>query len=209
MTIVFNKEKTSVLKTEVSDVEMEVYKSLYGKYPFSGIVCSGNNVILPYLGNCLSHTDHTSRSMLVDILYQLSILNSAGYAHCDLSFENILFDGKNYHLIDFEHCRTLGSPIDPDRRPYKDYLRCHEIYETENPVITEKIDVWVLGRLFVLWYNGIQLESLRTAPFREILNHTMENLPKKYQNLLSGMTEFRDTKRKTPKELMDEFIDNK
>lgn len=182
------------------DNEIEVYQILDGKYSFT-VTIVGPQYILPNLGCVLSNAPRKPKTFIYDILSSLAVLNNCGYAHCDLSYENILYDGHHYHLIDMEHCRKLNSEVLPTSRPYKDRLRPHELYES-TAVITELIDIWVLGRIFVLWINGLILEDLHNVPFKNLIEKTLEILPENWRPIISTMFSPKVTVRMSATEIL-------
>ncbi|RHY20128.1 hypothetical protein DYB25_009187 [Aphanomyces astaci] len=101
---------------------------------------------------------HAERYFL-QILTGLKFIHAAGFAHRDLSLENVLVDSSDTcKICDFGLAVDINSrPIDRVGKPY--YI-APEVFDNVAPYDPSKADVWSLGIILFLLLTGVPLVNL-------------------------------------------------
>ncbi|CAK4491746.1 unnamed protein product [Aphanomyces euteiches] len=95
----------------------------------------------------------------LQILSGLKFIHAAGFAHRDLSLENILVDSSNNcKICDFGLAVDINSR--PSDRVGKPYYIAPEVFDNVAPYDPAKADVWSLGIIFFLLLTGVPLVNL-------------------------------------------------
>jgi serine/threonine protein kinase len=139
-------------------------------------------ILLDYYTNTLSDicfekkmTHKDALSVFLQIFDALLYLNSLGFCHCDLSFENIMFDAKGgAKIIDFGSCQ-LNRTVDYNFLPTI-FVMPPELFvkkEKEN-VNIEKIDVWALGIIYHFILTGETLVYNKFSNYEEYFEQLMD-----------------------------------
>ncbi|KAF0709595.1 Aste57867_5820 [Aphanomyces stellatus] len=102
---------------------------------------------------------HQAERYFLQILAGLKFIHAAGFAHRDLSLENVLVDAdNNCKICDFGLAVDISSR--PSDRVGKPYYIAPEVFDNVAPYDPAKADVWSLGIIFFLLLTGVPLVNL-------------------------------------------------
>ncbi|OQR93555.1 kinase [Thraustotheca clavata] len=101
-------------------------------------------------------TRHEAETYFSQILKGLKFIHAAGFAHRDISLENILVDKDNVAKIcDFGLAVDINSR--PNERVGKPYYIAPEVFDNLTPYDPAKADIWSLGVVLFLLLTGVPL----------------------------------------------------
>ncbi|EQC28344.1 serine/threonine protein kinase [Saprolegnia diclina VS20] len=101
-------------------------------------------------------TRHEAEMYFAQVLAGLKFIHAAGFAHRDLSLENILVDEHNVAKIcDFGLAVDINAR--PNERVGKPYYIAPEVFDNIAPYDPVKADIWSLGVVLFLLLTGVPL----------------------------------------------------
>lgn len=107
-----------------------------------------NSVMVTRIGTCitgaLSERMMTSRNVLEGVTAALEQLHSNGFAHCDISINNIFYDNQGVFLGDLEYLTPLNDPP-----PH--LTRISKNAQPETALQLDELQFQLLQREFILY----------------------------------------------------------
>lgn len=160
-----HKTTTSFHKVLLVQEEIEFHGVLYMVFEF----CAGGDLLDVVKKSPRARLDErTCRSFLRDVAHGLQFLHRAGFAHRDISLENVLVTAKGEcRLSDFGLACDLASPGTKSARERvgKLWYMAPEVYACDGQSPADagydpvQADIWSLGILLVIMLTGAPLLS--------------------------------------------------
>jgi serine/threonine protein kinase len=134
----------------------------------------------------------------------LSNMHAQGYYHLDLKPENVLvFEGGEILLADFSISRPARMKISKQKFTTCNFRAPELFFPSKDLCLTDKMDSWSLGILFLEILTGFSLSGSEDVIFKKIHDlfslekkeKTLAKVPKKYHSLVWGLLELDPEKR--------------